>query len=94
MLIERARGLPLRLFACATLAELTPQLPTLKLSALALVDPFALALSADSFAIILLSGAFLSLTLYTMSRFNEMRSYSIGKRLLETAVGHPRTCNE
>lgn len=58
------------------------------------VDAFILALGAAAFGLILFSAFFRSLTHYAMNRFIEMRRHSIGKRLLETAVGQPRTCNE
>ena len=53
------------------------------------VDSFLFALGAASFALIIFSAAFRTLTHYVMNRFVEMRRHSIGERLLETYLRQP-----
>ncbi len=53
------------------------------------VDSFLFALGAASFALIIFSAAFRTLTHYAMNRFIEMRRHSIGERLLETYLRQP-----
>jgi hypothetical protein len=56
------------------------------------MDAFLMALGIGAFALIVTSAISRALTLRAIQRWAWMRMHSLPERLLETAVGQPRTC--